>query len=264
MTGETGGDGVHAWLGDAPQDVRETTERLLDEVARMRESQVIYPAQDDILNALAYTSPADVRVVILGQDPYHEPGQAMGLAFSVPAGERLPPSLRNVYKELSADLGCPMPASGDLTPWARQGALLLNTSLTVREHAASSHAKLGWRTLTDYVVRRCFELPQPVVFLAWGRHAVDLVEDARAQAMAQAAPQARRLAGVPAGATDRGAGDLPQVADKFCLASTHPSPLSANRASGDLPAFMGSRPFSRANRLLREHGSREVDWASVG
>ncbi len=231
---------VAAWLADAPQEVRQTCSRLMDEVARLRTEQVIYPPQDKVLNALAYTAPQDVRAVILGQDPYHGPGQAMGLSFSVPEGQKLPPSLRNVYKELSADLGCAAPTSGDLTPWAEQGVLLLNTTLTVREHEANSHAKLGWQVVTDYVVSRCLELPQPVVFLAWGRFAVKMVRDKMAQT---------------------GAG---QEQGKFCLASTHPSPLSATRASGELPAFMGSRPFSRANELLASHGAEPIEWELAG
>ena len=161
-------ENVNAWLDAAPDQVRETTQELLSQVEAMRDAQTIYPPQEDILSALAFTAPADVRAIILGQDPYHGPGQAMGLSFSVPAGCKLPPSLRNMYKEMSADLGCPMPESGDLTSWAAQGVLLLNTTLTVREHAAASHAKLGWRVLTDHVVRRCLEVPQPVAFLTWG------------------------------------------------------------------------------------------------
>ena len=192
---------IATWLGDAPQPVRDTTNQLLERIALLRAEQTIYPAQDDILNALAYT-PADlVKVVILGQDPYHGPNQAMGLSFSVPATQtKLPPSLRNIYKELNADLGCPIPATGDLTPWAQQGVLLLNTTLTVREHAANSHAKLGWSTLTDYVIERCCLLPQPVVFLAWGR------------LPSRWSRQARR--------DWRG-----RATGKYCLASTHPSPL---------------------------------------
>ncbi len=165
----------------------------------------------------------------------------MGLSFSVPATQtKLPPSLRNIYKELNADLGCPIPATGDLTPWAQQGVLLLNTTLTVREHAANSHAKLGWSTLTDYVIERCCQLPQPVVFLAWGRFAQQMVEG--------------KLAATGAG----------KATGKFCLASTHPSPLSANRATAELPAFIGSRTFSAANRLLEQHGSTPVNWTCLG
>lgn len=168
-------------LGAAEPCVQKS-EELLARVEEMRINQVIYPPQDDVLNALASCAPSEVRAVILGQDPYHGPGQAMGLSFSVPAGEKLPPSLRNIYKEMVSDLGCGMPKSGDLTPWANQGVLLLNTTLTVREHEAASHAKLGWQVLTSHVVKACFELPQPVVFLAWGRHAQQLIEKAAASA----------------------------------------------------------------------------------
>ncbi len=234
-------DNVNAWLTDAPQEVRAQTERLLVEVAAMRADTVVYPPQEHILNALACTPPQAVRAVILGQDPYHEPGQAMGLSFSVPAGQKLPPSLRNIYKEMAADLGCEPPTSGDLTGWARQGVLLLNTTLTVREHAANSHSKLGWQVLTNYLVRRCFELTQPVVFLAWGRFAIDLIEGARTSCA-----------------------DAATLANKFVLASTHPSPLSASRAAGEVPAFLGSRPFSRANELLAQARSEPIDWAHTG
>ncbi len=237
---------IDAWLDAAPAEVRDACRDLLAAVEAMRQTQIIYPAQDDILNALAWTAPGDVRAVILGQDPYHESGQAMGLSFSVPAGTKLPPSLRNIYKEMAADLGCLAPSSGDLTGWAKQGVLLLNTTLTVREHAANSHAKLGWQAITNYVVRRCLELEQPVVFLTWGRHAVGLVEGARAEVAAAG-----------------GAGEA-GLTNKFTLASTHPSPLSANRAGGGLPAFMGSRPFSQANALLTQHGAAAIDWANVG
>ena len=237
---------IDAWLNTAPAEVRDACRDLLSAVEAMRQTQVIYPAQDDILNALAWTAPGDVRAVILGQDPYHEPGQAMGLSFSVPVGTKLPPSLRNIYKEMAADLGCLAPASGDLTGWARQGVLLLNTTLTVRKHAANSHAKLGWQAITNYVVRRCLELEQPVAFLTWGRHAVGLVEGARAEVEAAGGAGAAALG------------------NKFTLASTHPSPLSANRAGGGLPAFMGSRPFSQANALLTKHGAAAIDWANVG
>lgn len=227
---------IDEWFEQLPEDVVSQTQRLLEHVDTMRQTETIYPAQDNILNALALTAPANVRVVILGQDPYHGPGQAMGLSFSVPEGQKLPPSLRNIYKEMAMDLGRTAPASGDLTSWAQQGVLLLNTTLTVREHAANSHAKLGWKTLTDAIVRLCLRLEQPVVFLTWGRHAIDMVEAARE-------------------ATDA-------TANKFFLASTHPSPLSATRAAGGLPAFMGSRPFSRTNELLAQHGAAPIDWCA--
>ncbi len=237
---------IDAWLDAAPAEVRDTCRDLLGQVDAMRQTQVVYPAQDDILNALAWTAPADVRAVILGQDPYHEPGQAMGLSFSVPRGTKLPPSLRNIYKEMAADLRCLAPTSGDLTSWAKQGVLLLNTTLTVREHAANSHAKLGWQVVTNYVVRRCLGLEQPIVFLTWGRFAQSLVEGARAEVAAAGGAGAAALA------------------NKFTLASTHPSPLSANRAGGGLPAFMGSRPFSQANALLEANDAGTIDWTRVG
>jgi uracil-DNA glycosylase len=237
---------IEEWLSDASAEVRSKTETLLAQVADMREAgQVIYPPQHLVLNALATTSPAAVRVVIVGQDPYHEPGQAMGLSFSVPAGCKLPPSLRNIYKELAADLGCVTPKSGDLTAWAHSGVLLLNTTLTVLEHKANSHAKLGWSVLTDYVIQRCMTLPQPIVFLAWGRNAIDLIKGAK-----QNAEQVCD------------AGDESLVS-KFILASTHPSPLSATRPAGAIPAFIGSRPFSRANKLLAEAGGDPVDWLAI-
>ena len=236
-------DNIALWLDGAPQEVRTARTRLMNEVAAMRDTQTVYPAQDDILNALAYTAPDAVRAVILGQDPYHEPGQAMGLSFSVPQGQKLPPSLRNIYKEMAADLGCEAPKSGDLTNWAELGVLLLNTTLTVREHAANSHSKLGWQVLTHYLIEKCFTLPQPVVFLAWGRFAVGLIEEARSHAGA-------------AGATT--------LANKFVLASTHPSPLSASRSSAGLPAFLGSHPFSQTNELLEGAGAQAIDWGHVG
>ncbi len=225
---------IAAWLDTAPQEVRDTTARLLDEVDAMRATETIYPAQDDVLNALAHTAPQDVRAVIIGQDPYHEEGQAMGLSFSVPRGQKLPPSLKNVYLEMVRDLGCVEPDTGDLTPWADHGVLLLNTTLTVREHAAASHSKLGWQTLTGYVIRRCCDLEQPIVFLAWGRHAIDLAEPAMSEGA--------------------------HAQNKCVLKSTHPSPLSARRNAGELHAFMGSAPFSTANAFLSEQGAEPIPW----
>ena len=210
---------IATWLGDAPQPVRDTTNQLLERIALLRAEQTIYPAQDDILNALAYTPADQVKVVILGQDPYHGPNQAMGLSFSVPATQtKLPPSLRNIYKELKADLGCPIPATGDLTPWAQQGVLLLNTTLTVREHAANSHAKLGWSTLTDYVIERCCQLPQPVVFLAWGRFAQQMVEGKLAATGADKATA------------------------RLCLASTHPRRFRPTVPRQNSPLLWGRAP----------------------
>ena len=145
-------ESIDAWFALVPEQAKATAQRLLLEVDDLRREETIYPPQGDILNALAYVAPEDVRVVILGQDPYHGPGQAMGLSFSVPNGEKLPPSLRNIYKEMASDLGCNMPVSGDLSAWAHKGVLLLNTTLTVREHEANSHSKLGWQVVTTATV----------------------------------------------------------------------------------------------------------------
>ena len=273
-------ESIDAWFALVPEQAKTTAQRLLLEVDDLRREETIYPPQGDILNALAYVAPEDVRVVILGQDPYHGPGQAMGLSFSVPNGEKLPPSLRNIYKEMASDLGCNMPVSGDLSAWAQQGVLLLNTTLTVREHAANSHSKLGWQVVTTAIVEACMRLPQPVVFLAWGRPAIKLIESAKARvskgaleggdcvgvagAGVAAAGGSASDAATPAAADESGSSVADALACKFILKSTHPSPLSASRAAGDLPAFLGSRPFSRANDLLRECGVEPIDWALAG
>ena len=270
-------ESIDAWFALVSEQAKATAQRLLLEVDDLRREETIYPPQGDILNALAYVAPEDVRVVILGQDPYHGPGQAMGLSFSVPNGERLPPSLRNIYKEMVSDLGCNMPTSGDLSAWAHQGVLLLNTTLTVREHEANSHSKLGWQVVTTAIVEACMRLPQPVVFLAWGRPAIKLIESAKSR-VSKGALEGDACAGAAdSGADDHASsGTAPAVADssgslaggalscKFILKSTHPSPLSASRAAGDLPAFLGSRPFSRANDLLKECGVELIDWSLAG
>ena len=249
------------WFSVLPAEASDSARDLLSRVAALRSEEVIYPPQDDILNALSLTSPREVRAVILGQDPYHGPSQAMGLSFSVPCGQKLPPSLRNIYKELAADLECSMPPSGDLTPWAKRGVLLLNTTLTVREHAAGSHAKLGWQSVTKRVVEACFRQSQPIVFFAWGRHALNLIDDA-ANEVLSASPN--RM-GSPSPGSDASGflGVAEPVEHKFVIASTHPSPLSASRAAGNIAPFMGSRPFSRANELLVRSGSLPIDWTCL-
>ena len=275
-------ESIDAWFALVPEQAKTTAQRLLLEVDDLRREETIYPPQGDILNALAYVAPEDVRVVILGQDPYHGPGQAMGLSFSVPNGEKLPPSLRNIYKEMTSDLGCNMPVSGDLSAWAQQGVLLLNTTLTVREHEANSHSKLGWQVVTTAIVEACMRLPQPVVFLAWGRPAIKLIESAKSRvskdaleggdcagvagagAGVAAAGGSASDAAAPAAADESGSSAGDALSRKFILKSTHPSPLSASRSAGDLPAFLGSRPFSRANDLLRECGVEPIDWALAG
>lgn len=189
------------------------------------DTATVYPPKEDLFAALELTPPSAVRVVILGQDPYHEPFQAHGLAFSVRPGVKVPPSLGNIYKERQSDLGIAPTASGDLTHWARQGVLLLNTVLTVEKGQANSHKSMGWQDFTDHVVDAIAQLPQPVAFVLWG---------------AQAQKKAASAASSPY--------------PRLILQSPHPSPLSAYRG------FFGSRPFSRINDFLREHHEAEICW----
>lgn len=183
----------------------------------------IYPSMYDIFNALHYTSYENTKVVILGQDPYHGPKQAHGLSFSVQPGIPAPPSLINIFKELETDLGCKTPNHGCLTYWAKQGVLLLNTVLTVRERQANSHQGIGWEQFTDKIITLLNDHPEPLVFILWGRPA---------QRKARAITNTRHL----------------------IIESPHPSPLSASRG------FFGSRPFSRANAYLEEQGRAPIDW----
>lgn len=189
--------------------------------------KTIFPPRGQRLAALELTPLDDVRVVILGQDPYHGPGQAHGLAFSVPGGVALPPSLRNIYKELASDLGVPVPRGGDLTHWARQGVLLLNNALTVECGLAGSHQGKGWEAITDAAVAAVAARPDPSVFILWGSHA-----QGKAARIPELGPASRHC----------------------IIRSPHPSPLSAHRG------FFGSRPFSRANAFLAAHGRDIVNW----
>jgi uracil-DNA glycosylase len=184
----------------------------------------IYPKGSEWFRALDDTPLGSVKIVILGQDPYHGEGQAHGLSFSVREGVRLPPSLINIYKELNADLGIKPSTQGNLERWARQGVLLLNSVLTVEAGKAASHQGKGWEHFTDAVVRAVNEQPQPVVFILWGNYA---------QKKASFVDNDRHLV----------------------LKSAHPSPLSAHNG------FFGSRPFSKANTFLKSHGALEIDWS---
>jgi uracil-DNA glycosylase len=198
-------------------------QELQDFVANDRRRHPVYPPHDDVFAALHLTPYASVKVMILGQDPYHGPGQAHGLCFSVRRGVRVPPSLANIHKELHDDLGLPIPDHGNLEAWARQGVLLLNATLTVRGGAAASHQGKGWETFTDQVIRVVSAKPEPVVFILWGA----------------SARRKRQLID-----TDR----------HTIIESAHPSPLSAHNG------FFGSRPFSRANAALVAAGREPVDW----
>ena len=184
----------------------------------------VHPPHDQVFAALHLTSYASTRVMILGQDPYHGPGQAHGLAFSVRDGVRVPPSLANIHKELHGDLGLPVPDHGNLEAWAHQGVLLLNTTLTVRGGQAASHQGRGWETFTDRVIRVVDAKPEHVVFILWGGHA-------------------------------RKKKTLIDRDRHTILESPHPSPLSAHNG------FLGSRPFSRANEALQAHGQPPIDWS---
>ncbi|MEY3034828.1 MAG: hypothetical protein RLZ86_1450 [Actinomycetota bacterium] len=192
-------------------------------VADERRRGPVFPPADDVFAALHLTPYADVKVVILGQDPYHGAGQAHGLCFSVRRGVPIPPSLRNVYQELRDDLGVTTPSHGNLELWARQGVLLLNTTLTVRSGQAASHQGKGWERFTDRVISTVNEKAERVVFLLWG------------------APSRKKKA-------------LVDSSRHTVIESAHPSPLSAHNG------FFGSRPFSRANTALREAGREPIDW----
>lgn len=189
-------------------------------------SKRIYPPMNDIFNSLKYTDYRDVRVVILGQDPYHQPSQAHGLAFSVKKGVLPPPSLQNIYKEITAEFGFPAPEHGELTCWAKQGVLLLNTVLTVREGAPNSHKGMGWEIFTDHIISLLNARPEPMVFLLWGANA----------------KAKQKLITNPA---------------HLVLTSAHPSPLSAYNG------FFGNGHFKKANEFLISCGKGEIDWRVV-
>ncbi len=213
--GVLGSSGVAAVLGE----LRGFLER------EWRGGVAVYPAEGEIFAALRLTPLERVRVVIVGQDPYHDVGQAHGLSFSVPVGQRIPPSLRNIYRELVADVGCVVPRSGCLTGWAFQGVLLLNSVLTVRAHAANSHRGLGWERVTAAILEAVKARQGGVVFMGWGASA------------------------------ERVLGQIPER--HLVIRSPHPSPLSARRG------FFGSRPFTTANAFLVAGGGEPIDWSRV-
>lgn len=198
-------------------------QRLRKALQEEYQTKLIYPDMYDIFNALHFTAFKDTKVVIIGQDPYHGPGQAHGLSFSVKPGVRIPPSLQNIYKELQADLGCFIPDNGCLVEWAKQGVLLLNAVLSVSAGIPNSHQGLGWEMFTDRVIETLNQRETPVVFILWGKFA----------------QQKQQLITSP---------------QHFIIKSPHPSPFSAHRG------FFGSRPFSRTNAFLRETGRMEIDW----
>lgn len=212
------------WLDALKDEFRKPYyKKLFETVNQEYKTRLIFPPADDIFNAFHLTPLGKVKVVILGQDPYHNNGQAHGLCFSVKKGVDIPPSLVNIYQELHDDLGCKIPSHGHLTKWAKQGVLMLNTVLTVRAHQANSHRNIGWEEFTDAAIRVLDEQDQPMVFILWGRPA---------QAK-------KRMLKNPA---------------HLILESPHPSPLSARRG------FFGSRPFSQTNAFLESRGLSPIDW----
>lgn len=186
-------------------------------------TKTIYPERDNIFSALEHTSYKDTKAVILGQDPYHGPNQSHGLAFSVKPGVRIPPSLRNMYKELKEDLNCYIPDNGYLKKWAEEGVLLLNTSLTVRDGEANSHRKIGWEIFTDKIIKLLNERKDPIVFILWGNNAIKKEE-------------------------------FITNGEHHIIKSFHPSPLSASRG------FFGTKPYSRTNEFLKSIGKEPIDW----
>ncbi|NLY46997.1 MAG: uracil-DNA glycosylase [Tissierella sp.] len=206
-----------------PEMNKEYYQRLRSFLINEYKTKTIYPDMNHIFNALHFTAYKNTKVVILGQDPYHGPNQAHGLAFSVKPGMKIPPSLRNMYKELNTDLGCFIPNNGYLKKWADQGVLLLNTSLTVIAHEANSHSKIGWEIFTDSIISLLNQREDPLIFILWGNNAKSkegLITNNR----------------------------------HYIIKSVHPSPLSASRG------FFGSKPFSKTNQILEENGKTPIDW----
>ena len=200
--------------------------KLMNGVREEYKKKTIFPRKDQVFNAFRYTPYKDVKVVILGQDPYHGEGEAEGLSFSVPLNIRKPPSLVNIFKELHDDLGCPIPNHGSLHSWAKEGVLLLNAVLTVVKDHAASHQGMGWETFTDDVIKLVNEKEEPVVFILWGRYA-------------------------------RSKKKLITNSKHFVIESAHPSPLSAYNG------FFGSRPFSKTNKYLESKGIKPINWKIV-
>jgi uracil-DNA glycosylase len=198
-------------------------QRLQEFIYQERKAGIVYPPEGEVFAALEATPFRDVRVLILGQDPYHDEGQAHGLCFSVRPGVPKPPSLNNILRELSDDIGCSTPNNGCLLPWARQGVLLLNAVLTVRAHEPNSHKNRGWERFTDAIIQAVSDNPSPVVFVLWGAYAQKKIE-------------------------------LIDASRHSVVQSVHPSPLSARRG------FFGSRPFSAVNEALQASGGSIIDW----
>lgn len=230
-------DHINEWRQMLPYTTVAKMDAITSTVNDMRRNgQTIYPPQEDIFNALSLTDPKNIKVIIIGQDPYHEEGQAMGLAFSVRDGVPFPPSLKNILAELSDDLHIPVPTTGNLTPWARQGVLIMNTTLTVPAHKPLGHAKLGWQDVTSSILQTALMTKKPQVVLCWGQPAYKTATTVM--------PLVERT----------------YLENTMILHSTHPSPFSANRSTQTAHAFMGSHPFSKTNAILEKYGETPIDW----
>lgn len=231
---------LSAWMDAIGEPTKIMLDKTMAKVQSIRDSgYAVYPKQEDVLKAFKLVHPDDVKVVIIGQDPYHEPNQANGLAFSVSDGVRIPPSLRNIFKELSDDIGCPVPQTGNLEPWAEKGVLLLNSVLTVEDHKPNSHNWMDWDIVTShalyYLLYAGNTYKKPIVYLCWGENAHATM--CRAIDIVFGIPPIQHI-----------------------IRSTHPSPFSARKDSKSAHAFLGSKPFSEANKWLTEHGAEPVDW----
>ena len=216
----------NTWLPYLNSEFQEPYFLRLDAfVEKEYQTKTIFPSKNNIFNALNSVAPEDVKIVILGQDPYHEPNQAHGLSFSVQDGVELPKSLINIYQEMQSDLGIAPAKSGNLQKWANQGVLLLNSVLTVENHLANSHKNQGWEQFTSKILKTVLDTPQPKVFILWGRQAADTFYSI-----------------------------YNNEKNVYIIKSAHPSPLSAYRG------YFGSKPFSRANQYLKANNSTEIDW----
>ena len=213
------------WVPIFEQELAKPYMRNLSHYLQCARSEAsIYPPRHQVFSAFKLTAYEAVKVVILGQDPYHGPNQANGLSFSVAEGIPFPPSLRNIFKELMTDIGCPMPVSGDLSSWAQQGVLLLNTTLTVQSGMPMSHADKGWEIFTDLILQQLNKKKSPIVFILWGRDAQTKIK-------------------------------LIDQKKHYIIKAPHPSPLSAHRG------FFGSKPFSKANEFLVKNGLTPIEWS---
>ena len=214
----------NAWDEELKEEYKkEYFTELMNFVKEEYKNKIIYPKQNEVFNAFRYTDFDNVKVVILGQDPYHGPNQAEGLSFSVSDDVLKPPSLKNIFKELESDLGIPFPKHNSLKPWTKQGVLLLNAVLTVEEHKPASHKGKGWEIFTDNVIEILNKREKPIVFILWGAFA-------------------------------RSKKNLITNKQHYIIESAHPSPFSARNG------FFGSKPFSKTNKFLREKGLEEIDW----